>query len=164
MAGYSHDVSSMLVKIDDVHYKFLRELEVCPVQAFREFAFAPPSLRRHVGLLGLLHKRVIGKCHPTFERLLPWLSDRFPDMLVRGHNKQLYGHWSDVTAHRALFDRSIFAMCDIYNNLPQEVVNAKSVHEFQKRLMQIVHSRCQHGDPDWASSFCRRDGPDTRLN
>ena len=61
MAGYSHAASSMLVKIDDVHYKFLRELEVCPVQAFREFAFAPPSLRRHVGLLGLLYKKVIGK-------------------------------------------------------------------------------------------------------
>ena len=78
MAGYFHAVSSLLVKIDDVHFKFLRELDVDPRDAFMEFAFAPPSLRRNIGILGLLHKRVIGKCHPTFERFLPWLAGRFP--------------------------------------------------------------------------------------
>ena len=80
---------------------------------------------------------------------------------MRGHNKQLYGHWSDVVSHRALFDRSIFAMCDIYNNLPQQVVNAKIVNAFQHLLMDIVRSRCQSLDDTWALSFCRRAGPDT---
>ena len=53
--------------IDDVYYKFLRELDVIPSDAFMVFVFAPPNLRRNIGILGLLHKRMIGKCHPPFE-------------------------------------------------------------------------------------------------
>ena len=156
MAGYFHAASHLLAKIDAAQNKFLHDLGVSPMHAFMEFNFAPPRLRRNVGILGLLHKRVLGKCHPTFERLLPWLSSKFPDFRTHAHNKQLYGHWAEITAHQTIFNHSIFAMCDVYNSLPQNVVDAESISDFQHSLMNIVRARCQSNDADWASSFCRR--------
>ena len=155
IGGYFHAAASLLAKIDAAQNRFLRELGLSPAQAFLEFNFAAPSLRRNVGVLGLLHKRVLGKCHPTFERLLPWYATRFSEPRGFGHTKQLYGHWVEITSHRDLFNRSIFAMVDIYNNLPQHVVDAKSVSAFQHCLMHTVRTRCQQGDAEWALSFSR---------
>ena len=158
--GYFHACSTLFAKIDSAQNHFLHELGLSSVHALEEYNFAPSSLRRNVGALGLLHKRVLGQCHPTFERLFPWCSDRFSEPRGRGHSKQLYGHWEEVKTHRAIFNRSIFMMVDIYNNLPQDVVDSRSVCTFQKALMHIVHTRCESGDPSWANSFCRRAGPD----
>ena len=69
MGGFFHAASSLLDKIDAAQNHFLHELDLSPSSAFLNFNFAPPSLRRNIGILGLLHKRVLGKCHPTFERL-----------------------------------------------------------------------------------------------
>ena len=103
--------------------------------AFLDFNFAPTVLRRAIGILGLLHKRVLGQCHRSFDQLLPWYSQHFEISRDSGHNKQLYGHWLEADQLRALFDRSIFAMVDIYNNLPQSVVDAKRVSCFQSLLL-----------------------------
>ena len=130
-------------------------------RAFIDHHFAPPSLRRNIAVLGLLHKRVLGKCHPSFAELLPWWSDRFSEARGIGHTKQLYGHWGDITNHRALYDRSIFAMVDVYNNLPQHAVDAPSVSYFQSYVNHIARTRCETGDPSWASSFCRRVNAET---
>ena len=116
--GYFHAAASLLTKFDGAQNHFLRELGLSPVQAFLEYNFAPSGLRRHIGVLGLLQKRVLGKCHPSYERLLPWWSDRFPEPRELGHTKQLYGHWVEVTSHRVIFNRFIFGMIDVYNNLP----------------------------------------------
>ena len=154
--GFFHAASSLLEKLDHVQNRFLRELNVSPCQAFLEFNFAPPSLRRNIGALGLLHKRVLGKAHPTFEKLLPWYTERFPEGRSQGHNKQLYGHHCEIRCHNNLFFRSIFAVCDVYNNLPQHVVDLKTIKDFQRYLTQVAKMRCQQGVEAWASSFCRR--------
>ena len=52
-----------------------------------------------------------------------------------------------------LFNRSIFGMVDVYNNLPQSLVDSPSVKVFQSGLTQIARERCQRGDSMWASSF-----------
>jgi hypothetical protein len=156
MAGYFHAPSYLLAKIDAAQIRFLRELDLCPMYAFMEFNFAPPRLRRNIGVLGLLHKRVLGKCHPMFEHLLPWLSSRYPNFRLHAHNKQLYGNWAEIISHRAIHDRSIFSMCDVYNNLPQSVVDADSISMFKHLLMDIVRERCKSNDDAWASSFCSR--------
>ena len=88
-----------------------------------EFNFAPPKLRRNIAILGLLHKRVLGLCHPSFDRLLPWYTSRFDAPRGHGHNKQLYGHWAEISHCQGLFNRSIVAMTDIYDNLSQHVVD-----------------------------------------
>jgi len=156
MGAYFHAASYMLAKIDHAQNRFLRALGLSPDQAFLDYNFAPPSLRRNIGILGLLHKRVLGQCHPSFDRLLPWYSTRFTEARGHGHTKQLYGHWVEVSNCQGLFSRSIFGMVDIYNNLPQHVVDASSINCFQKYLIHIARTRCQQGDVAWSSSFCRR--------
>ena len=155
IGGYFHAAPSLLDKIDSAQSRFVHELGLSIDQAFLDHNFPPPKLRRNIGVLGLLHKRVLGKCHPSFETLLPWWTTRFAAARGLGHNKQLYGHNVEVSHHQAIFNRSIFAMVDIYNNLPQYVVDASSVSAFQKYLTQIARKRCQIGNADWASSFCR---------
>ena len=158
IGGLLHAGTSLLDKIDHAQHRFLHELGASPSHAFLEFNFAPPSLRRNIAVLGLLQKRVLGKCHPSFERLLPWYTQRLPEGRGQGHDKQLYGHWVEITAHPGLYARSIFAVVDVYNNLPQHVVDASSVKFFQHYLTQIARTRCQQGEDAWASSFCRRSG------
>ena len=51
-----------------------------------------------------------------------------------GHNKQLYGQWVEISALPASYARSIFAVCDVYNNLSQhgiDAVDATDVCNFQ---------------------------------
>ena len=159
-AAYFHACSSLLDKIAQVQRNFLAKLGVTQEDAFLQYNFAPTELRRNIGILGMLHKRVLGECHPSFEKLLPWYSHHFPENRVYGHTKQLYGHWLHATRHPAIFARSIFKMVDIYNNLPQYVVDADNVSLFQKRLTEIARDRCQRASASWAASFDARVGPD----
>ena len=124
--------------------------------AFLEHNFSPIPLRRNIAVLGLLHKRVLGQAHISFDQLLPWYTDGFPSGRGFGHDKALYGHWAEVTHHRQLFNRSIFSMSDIYNNLPQFVVDCTSVKEFQSTLTARAKQRCRDGCAWWADTFdCR---------
>ena len=66
-----HAASSLLEKLDDAQNRFLRTIDITPEHAFLECNFAPPKLRRNIAMLGMLHKRVLGKCHPSFACLLP---------------------------------------------------------------------------------------------
>ena len=112
--AYFHAATTLLDQVGQVQRSFLHSLGVSESQAFLDHNFAPCSLRRNIAVLGLLHKRVLGQCHPSFERLLPWC-----DPITGrgfGHNKQLYGHWLEATQQRALYDKSIFAMVNIYSN------------------------------------------------
>ena len=68
--GYFQSVLSLLLKIDHAQNRFLGELEASLEQAFLDFNAAPPRIRRNIAVLGLLQKRIIGKCHPSFQRLL----------------------------------------------------------------------------------------------
>jgi hypothetical protein len=142
--GLFHAAISLLQKIDQVQKRFLREIGISAVRGFLEFNFAPPSLRRNIGILGLLHKRVLNKCHPSFQRLLPFYAERF-ETTGQGHTKKLYGHWVEISSHRALFNRTIFAMVDIYNALPQHIVDNTSVSEFQRDLTQLVRQKRERG-------------------
>ena len=158
--GYFHAATTLLDKVDQVQRSFLHKLEVSESSAFLDFNFAPTVLRRSIGILGLLHKRVLGQCHRSFDQLLPWYSQHFDTPRGFGHDKQLYGHWLEADQHRALFGRSIFAMIDIYNDLSQSVVDAKSVSSFQSLLTDMAKDRCRQETPRWEFSFCRRTGPD----
>ena len=61
MGGIFHATSTRLDKIDHEQDRFIRELGISAEGAFEEFNFAPPTLRRNICILGLLHKLVLGK-------------------------------------------------------------------------------------------------------
>ena len=68
--GYFHAATSLLDKVDQVQRSFLHHLQISEAEAFLDFNFAPTILRRNIAVLGLLHKRVLGLCHRSFESLL----------------------------------------------------------------------------------------------
>ena len=154
--GIFHACSSLLEKLDAIHFKFLRDIGSDHANAFLEFNFAPPTLRRNIGILGLLHKRVLGLSHPMFQTLLPFCSDVPGAWSPGDHNKQLYGHLPEANFQLALFCRSIFGMTYVYNRLPQEIVDNQTVSLFQNFHTRIAREMCENGDPDWINLFSSR--------
>ena len=148
-----HAAASTLEKLDATQNHFLHEIGMDEAKAFLENNFAPPTLRRNIGILGLLHKRVLGKSHPIFQRLLPFHRDIFGSLRPAEHDRQLYGHIMNVDRQQALHDRSIFAMVYVYNKLPQHAVDCNDVSSFQHVLTSMVRERCKRGDIDWQTSF-----------
>ena len=100
--------------LDRMLRSFLHELNMDEETAFLEFNFGPPGLRRDIGMLDLIHKRVLGLAHPAFEQLLPWHCEYW-----NGHSKQLFSHRTECNFQWVIFNRSIFGLVMIYNQLPQ---------------------------------------------
>ena len=94
--AYFHASSYLLKKFDSAQRGFLEELQVDEATAFIAHNFAPPTLRRNIGILGLLHKRVLGKAHPVFEKLLPFFEQVFGQLRPNEHNKELENHSIEV--------------------------------------------------------------------
>ena len=84
-----HASDGLLQRLDRVQQSFLRELGISESEAYMEFNFAPLSLRRNIGILGLMHKRILGESHPVFAKLLPFASSVGEFVRPDGHNKQL---------------------------------------------------------------------------
>ena len=155
--GIFHACSSILEKLDAVHYKFLRDIGVDHSSAFLNYNFAPPTLRRNIGILGLFQKRVLGLSHPMFQTLLPFCSDVPGSFNQDCHDKQLYSHLSESNFQMVLFCRSIFGMTFVYNRLSQAIVDSKTVSLFQHALTKIARDMCESGDPEWVDLFsCRK--------
>ena len=154
--GIFHAADYLLNKLDETQKRFLRELDITEEEAFMQHNFAPSQLRRNIAILGLMHKRVIGECHPIFRKLLPLCTDAGQPGYPNGHNKQLYGHLHEVSFQMGLYCRSILAMVYRYNMLPQNVVDATTVKEFQKRLTLTARMHCAAGTNEWQELFSRR--------
>ena len=139
-----------LRKLDKMQRGFLYELGLDDRIAFVEHNFAPPSLRRAIGMLGFLHKRVLGVCHPALQHIFPariGIANEF-------HSKQLESYFDDVRGHAALYNNSIYMYIAMYNRLPQVLVDSESVSIFQSRLTQLAKLRAQQDDGlGWRSSF-----------
>jgi len=151
-----HVSDYLLLRLDNSQRHFLEEIGLDEATAFAEFNFAPPRLRRNIGMLGLLHKRVLGISHPVFQSLLPFHTDVFGSARPDEHDKQLYGHILDVNFQHALHSRSIFGMVYVYNRLPQNVVDQPTVSAFQRCLTIMARDACNNGDLQWDQMFsCR---------
>ena len=151
-----HASDSALQKLDSLQNHFLKSIGMDVAKAFVDFNFAPPRLRRNIGVLGLLHKRVLGKCHPVFQKLLPFHVDVFGSLRPREHSRQLYGHILEVRNQHSLHSRSIFGMVYEYNKLPQSIIDCVSISEFQKKLTLMARENCQNGDLRWMHTFSSR--------
>ena len=132
---------------------FLHELGLSDTEAFVLHNFAPLSLRRRIGMLGLLHKRVLNECHPA---LVAFLSPE-PGHGYRYNDRSLNSHWSDVRGHSKLYNSSLYMYILMYNRLPQELVDLTTVSSFQSRLTRIAKDRARRDDTSWRTSYqdCR---------
>ena len=78
----------------------MQELDINPAHALLELNLPSPQIRRNIAIRGLLHKRILGLCHPDYDRVLSCYRSRLDPL---GHNKQLYGHNVEVIHCQALW-------------------------------------------------------------
>ena len=115
-------------RLDRMQRSFLHQLGLTDEEAFVNFNFAPLSLRRSIGILGFLHKRILGTCHPTLVQVFPLAAPLL-------HNKTIDGSLLlQVRSHRALHARSIWPYIHIYNRLSQGMVDHRDMKSFQSHL------------------------------
>ena len=69
MGRYFHAASYLLEKVDKAHDWFLRELHVTSAHASMEYAFAPSNLKRNIGSLDFLQKRMHLPWQPVANQL-----------------------------------------------------------------------------------------------
>jgi len=136
-------------RLDKMQRWFLRELGITDTEAFVTHNFAPPGLRRSIGMLGFLHKRVLHICHPAMYQALPMLQEGTP----RWHSKSLHSFLDEVRGHHALYFRSLYGYIHIYNRLSQGIVDISSVSAFQAKLAHMIKHRAASGVPTWRQAF-----------
>ena len=143
-----HAAPSALAKLDDMQRSFVNKIHLTEEVAFLDFNFAPPCLRRDIGILGFLHKRVLDKCHVAIKRLLPFITPQ-----PMWHDKQLQSHLDSCIARPLLFQRSLFGMVAVYNRLSQDMIDCTSVPQFQSMLTHIAKDKCAAGGASWQRMF-----------
>ena len=92
-----------------------------------------------MALIGLLHRVVLNDVSPQLAELFPparaWPFNIATTRLqIRRHNRQLRQHAIGTETLR----RSLFGLVKIYNLLPQQVIDLKSVQSFQSALQHAL--------------------------
>ena len=140
--------------IDRVQRRFLREIDINDQAALLEYCLAPLAARRCMAMLGVLHRIVLGIAPPQLSCLFPRAETapmgRMPTRLweIR-HDLQLCERYF----HADVFARSLYGMVRIYNLLPQSVVNAVSVKNFQRLLQNGLKRAAAAELDDWQALF-----------
>ena len=137
--------ASQVDRLDRMQRWFLHELGISDTEAFLVYNFAPPSLRRRIGILGCIHKRVLGLCHPMLQELLRFVQDQ-QHGLAYLHNRQILSHLEEVSSHARMYWRSLWLYVHIYNRLPQSLIDECSVQGFQTRLTRFAEMRAGSSD------------------
>ena len=126
-------------------------------QALIEYRPALLSTRRDVGMLGVIHRSVIGAGPSHFSKYFVLQgSARRPN-----GREALHAHDKQIITHRTgkfldLLSHSILGLIDIYNMLPQYMVNTKDVSEFQRRLQLLVIEMAAAKEPGWRGIYSPR--------
>ena len=74
-------------------------------------------------------------------------------LAARRHDRQLFDPL-DGSKRKTLFGRSAFGLVRVYNLLPQKVVEARTVKDFQRNLQNHVKNLLASGDEDWRYCYC----------
>ena len=127
-ASIYHSDSTVLDPVEKQYDRFLSELGVTRRDALFSFSVAPLRSRRDMAMLGVIHRAVLregpGQIHEYIE-LEPDSSHPTGRSNLRRHDKQLKtyrrGKFLETTA------KSILGLIDIYNMLPQELIDIENV-------------------------------------
>ena len=101
-------------------------------------------------MLGMIHRAAL-QLGPTqfwqWFRLAPNRERRTTRLAARRHNKQLVDMCDG--SQSALLARSAFGLVKVYNLLPQDVIDKRSVKLFQNALQTLVKEEMDCGRPNW---------------
>ena len=136
---------SQLQRLDKLQRWYLHELGLSDREAFVAHNFAPSSLRRAIGILGFLHKRVLQECHPALCQALPFAPE---GLVARYHSNALDPSRGEAICEDRLYRRSLYAYILVYNRLPQTLADSPSVSSLQTRLTHLAKDMVPNSE-DW---------------
>ena len=113
----------------------------------------PLLTRRHIAMMGLLYKIANGQAHQEFHAIFPAASPplRSSSRIRTHHSKQLLDRCSG--GHQAIMARSVFGLVRLWNILPQKVVDAPTVSQFQSQLSKCAMHLCKCDVDEWFACF-----------
>ena len=148
-----HASDALLQRIDSIQNRMLKSIGVEEKNAISEFHLAPLRTRRDMAMLGIIHRAMLGLGPDHFRRYFRFASHVSNTERVR-HNRQIVSHrhgkFLDVLAH------SVLGAADIYNLLPQYIVDATTTKEFQHRLQELVCTTIEYDVYEWQDIFSPR--------
>ena len=151
-----HVSLTVLQQIDSVQNKLLSNTGISREEALLEFKLAPLSSRRDIAMLAIIHRNVIGMGPGQFDKyFVANDSSRGSKRLnERRHNKQLIS--LRTGNYLEMFKKSLCGAIDIYNLLPQYVVEASTVSIFQHRLQELLKTQIACTTSDWEVLYSPR--------
>ena len=143
-----HACPSMLQAIDRAQERFMNEIGVSEFVAFTVFNLAPLKLRRGIGMLGLIHRTLLGRGPPHFQKFF-FRADKVhakrPRFECHDHQLHEYRDGREIQ----VVDRSALGLVSVYNLLPPEIVEASSVKIFQTQLQNFIKDCAHRNSPAW---------------
>ena len=147
VGAYFHAADTYLCKLDAIQTGYLQNIQLPVQEAFLDHTFAPLRVRRDIGILGLLHKCVLGEELASLAQFFPQSSARPHSYSTRfagyRHDRQIEDYCD--ASKPDFFDRSILGMAYVYNLLPQQVVVSPTVPNFQHKLSAMAKQCCVQG-------------------
>ena len=149
-----HAAPSILLEIDRLQRRFLRELDISDEEALIHFKLAPLAVRRQIAILGVIHRCVLeqgpSQLNAFFDRDMS-IRHYTTRGAVRAHSRQLVER--QVRYQPVLFQRSAFGATRVYNLLPRWIAHSPSVQVFQRNLQKLITLRAEAGRDDWANTL-----------
>ena len=154
-AGIAHASSTALAPLDNVQKHFLRQLGITDIEAATVHRLIPLSSRRDVAMLGVIHRSGLGRGPPSVSVFFP--PGRIPERrtrVTRCHSKPV----ADFTEFlpQDYIARSALGYAPVYNLLPERIVQATCVKQFQCLLQRLVIDRAAGGAADWQCTLSSR--------
>ncbi len=126
--------------------------------AFLHYNLAPLSLRRDVGMLGFIHRAVLGVASPLVCSLFPAAfvvdTEARTRLQQRRHPRQLLERCDG--SHCDYMKNSVFGLVGVYNRLPTGLVAHETVSSFQRSLTDVAREACRAQKLSWHSVFSPR--------
>ena len=137
--------------------RFLREMEFSEIEALARFRLAPLCSRRDMGMLGVLHKVVLGTAPDQLKELFPVIGKEQEPLEVfqrlrhwkPRHDRQL--HTEEHIKSSDVFKR--FGLVRCYSRLPQRTVDSTSVKAFQRSLQCALLHCAENRRDNWQRLF-----------
>ena len=154
-AAIYHASGTLLQQVDRVQESFLEDVGIDAISAFLVFNLAPLSLRRNIAMLGLIHRTVLGHGPEHFKQWF-YREDVVNRTTTRFKRHRFRLHEYIDGLQLAVVKRSALGLVSIYNMLPAEIMEAKTVKCFQGLLQDLAKDCASRSLPQCDSIYSTR--------
>ena len=148
-----HCNGDLLAEIDSLQERFLAKIGMCRKVAALHYSFLPLCTRRDIAMLGMLHRTRLGHGPSQFNALFPTVSGSLHISNPYVRAPYTVGPWCRQIPHMSY---SAFGLIRVYNSLDKNILETRTVHEFQSALTAYIKSQIRVGLRNWDKSLCPR--------